>query len=386
MVRLPLRAVVSVALAACSTGADPALRDPWTWRDLPEPTPVSLSSAGTLKVTPLGTFGSDTGSGMLGLISAVAATDKELFVFDRSTCEVVVFARSTRSATRRFGRCGRGPTDMEFATSMAVSNDTLVLTDRAGEWMALWSTSGQPLATNQFSLADSAWLNAFYVSSIDSGRYGISVDLLSNRGTPNGRQFRGQGAAHFRIVDRSGRQIQPGLFVDGQGPERQTEALHRGLATCASVDRKEKPYVTSINGWVSQLAIVSLENEERPVRFNHVYRDSPIRPKPKANSNGTFVKGGMSAIVCDRDRVIASMLIDSSSTIGERQVTWLMVELEDFETFTAKGTVRDTEWFGAPSAIRGNSAFVVQNHVADYPRVFEVRIETGAHNEMRVRP
>jgi hypothetical protein len=119
---------------------------------------------------------------------------------------------------------------------------------------------------------------------------------------------------------------------------------------------------------------------------NNVYRDSPIRPKPKANATSTFVKGGMSAIVCDRDRVIASMLVDSTSTTGERQVTWLLVEIEGLAAFTTKVTVSDSEWFGAPSAIRGGSAFVIQNHVAAFPRVFEVRFEADVHDGKRTRP
>ncbi len=375
MVRLPLRAVVSVALAACSTGADPALRDPWTWRDLPEPTPVSLSTAGSLKVTPLGTFGSDAGAGMLGAITAVAATDHELFVFDRSTCEVVVFARSTRTVTRRFGQCGRGPTDMEFATSMTIVNDTLILADRQGLSLSLWSTAGNPLRTSRFSLSDSASSRTISVSPVGPDRLGITVEILPNGGSRNGRIYRAQGAAHFRVIDYFGRQVEPGLFVDGDGPERQTQGLFRSLLTCASKDRRGAPYVASMSMWVPQLSIVSLESAVHAIRMNVLLTDLPLRPQKSERTPNSYNQGGFTRAACDPEKVVASVTMDSTGAELDRTLTLVAVDLLQHKLYATRAKRQDTEWFGIVSAIHGQSAFIVQHTVADYPRVYEVRLD-----------
>lgn len=153
MARQSLRIAFIFGLAACRDSAARTDRSSSVWSDLPERGPTSLRATAGLKVIPVGAFGSDTGAAALGLISAVAATEQVLFVFDCPTCQVVVSARFRRMVYRRYGRCGRGPTDMTFATFMVVSNDTLTSTDRSGAWLSLWSPSGPPLAIRPFTFS-----------------------------------------------------------------------------------------------------------------------------------------------------------------------------------------------------------------------------------------
>ena len=314
---------------------------------------------------------------MLGTISAVVPTDSTLFVFDRSTCEVVVFSRRTHRATHRFGRCGRGPSDLGYVTAMTIANDTLIMTDRAGEWLSLWTTDGTPLASRRIELSDTTWMPSHGLSSLGTGALALSVALRGNRGRPDGRTLRSQGAALLQFVDLHGRQLRPGLFVDGDGPELQTENLERTMVACASRDRNGNTYAAGVNMWVPQMAIANIDphTPTSPIlRYHAQFVDIPQLPVKQQTPPGSFRPGGASRVVFDENMVVASITLDRSTDSTSHQTTWVAFDLQS-NTVSASTIARPgTDWFGSVRAIHGQSAFVVQHDMAEYPRVYEVRL------------
>jgi hypothetical protein len=373
------------ALIGCRPDAEAGHRDPWVWRDLPPPIDQTIGSAAKLRVSLKGVFGADTGNAVLGRISAVAANANELFVFDRTTCEVVVFTRQTRSVARRFGRCGKGPDDLEYVTAMALVNDTLVLMDRGGEALSLWSANGSPLSTRAIALRDSNSVRALSAAPVGSGTVGVAAELLSNRASRDGRVYRAQGAAHVRFVDYSGVEVRAGLFVDGEGPERRTQGLYRSLASCADVDEEGVPYVAAFNDWVPQLAIVSLTPPRGSVRLNTRFADLPLHPVRESEGNDAFLPGGLTRVACHREMVVGSAILDSSRTTGQRVAIWIAIDVRGMKPFVARAAKSDAEWFGAVNAIHGRTAFVIQNTVAGYPRVAEVEMAMGEQDAFSMR-
>jgi hypothetical protein len=356
------------------------------WRDVASPERRPLASLGALSVTPVAHFGTDTGEAMLGLIGAVAVNAQELFVFDRATCEVVVFDRVQRSVRRRFGRCGKGPTDLGFVTALALMGDTLLLTDRAGEALSLWHTSGTPLATHRLRLQDSTWSPAFSMGVLGTGRIGLSVELRGNRGGPAARVLRAQGAAHVRVVDLAGRQTEPGFLVDGDGPERQTQGFARGLPICASRSSQGVSYVAAFNGWVPQFAVMSMDPPERRVLLNIRLDGIPLQPVPHPQRSRAMLTSGTTAVACDPAAVIASALVDSTAASSRRRAWWIHFDLRTSHLVATTATAVDAEWFGFASAVAGDRVFVIQNRHAAYPRVLEVVLTRAARDSRSAGP
>lgn len=139
-----LRLVLLCSVLGACADSEAAPSRTWYFADLPTPSDAIVGDSVDLVATGR-TYGTDSGPGLLGRIGRVVVREHWIYVYDETSCEIVIFPRDGEGVPTRHGRCGQGPDEYRGVQSIVNLDDRLYVYDEYNARVSILDSAGQTL-------------------------------------------------------------------------------------------------------------------------------------------------------------------------------------------------------------------------------------------------